>query len=173
MNHTPDILAPAGDANSFLAAISAGADAVYCGLKHFSARMQAENFSIQELAGLTALAHDKGFEVKGTAWPIKENIPLWADTVENLSISAYLCDEHGNVLATSTKKYPTQKIPAAGFPVDLTLKHGGQPSGGYYVTFGYSTMFTAAKPPATGGQGSGGIAGNYVFFANEQAALTR
>ncbi|MFP5223719.1 MAG: U32 family peptidase [Acidobacteriota bacterium] len=63
MNHIPDILAPAGDANSFLAAISAGADAVYCGLKHFSARMQAENFSIQELASLTALAHDKGRKV--------------------------------------------------------------------------------------------------------------
>lgn len=119
------------------------------------------------------LPHDKGFEVKGTAWPIKENIPLWADTVENLSISAYLCDEHGNVLTTSTKNYPTQKIPAAGFPVDLTLKHGSQPSGGYYVTFGYSTMFTASKPPKVGGQGSGGISGNYVFFANEQAALTR
>lgn len=59
MNHIPEILAPAGDANSFLAAISAGADAVYCGLKHFSARMQADNFSIQELARLTSLAHKK------------------------------------------------------------------------------------------------------------------
>ncbi|MFP5222849.1 MAG: hypothetical protein ACLGSA_11225 [Acidobacteriota bacterium] len=119
------------------------------------------------------LPHDKAFQVKGTAWPIKENIPVWADTVENLSISAYLCDEHGNVLATSTKNYPTQKIPAAGFPVDLPLKHGGQPSGGYFVTFGYSAMFTASKPPSVGGQGSGGISGNYVFFANEQAVLAR
>lgn len=119
------------------------------------------------------LPHDKAFQVKGTAWPIKENIPVWADTVENLSISAYLCDEHGNVLTTSTKTYPTQKIPAAGFPVDLPLKHGGQPSGGYFVTFGYSAMFTASKPPSVGGQGSGGISGNYVFFANEQAVLAR
>jgi len=63
MNHTPEILAPAGDAYSFLAAISAGADAVYCGLKHFSARMQADNFSIQELARLTTLAHNKGRKV--------------------------------------------------------------------------------------------------------------
>jgi putative protease len=63
MNHIPEILAPAGDANSFLAALSAGADAVYCGLKHFSARMQAENFSIQELARLTALAHNMGRKV--------------------------------------------------------------------------------------------------------------
>lgn len=63
MMHSPEILAPAGDASSFLAAISAGADAIYCGLKLFSARMQAENFSIQELARLTALAHSKGRKV--------------------------------------------------------------------------------------------------------------
>ncbi len=63
MHHTPEMLAPAGDAQSFLAALSAGADAIYCGLKHFSARMQADNFSIQELGRLTALAHDMGRKV--------------------------------------------------------------------------------------------------------------
>jgi len=59
----PDILAPAGDKTAFLAAIAAGADAIYCGLKIFSARMEAGNFSIEELARLTALAHDKGVKV--------------------------------------------------------------------------------------------------------------
>ncbi|MGB9500463.1 MAG: peptidase U32 family protein [Dissulfuribacterales bacterium] len=54
----PEILAPAGGKASFLAAIAAGADAIYCGLKSFSARMAAENFSIDELARLTRLAHD-------------------------------------------------------------------------------------------------------------------
>ncbi len=65
MNTTlvPEILAPAGDTDSFLAAISAGADAVYCGLKNFSARMEAENFSLAELAGLTELAHSRGIRV--------------------------------------------------------------------------------------------------------------
>ncbi|WP_297671464.1 peptidase U32 family protein [uncultured Desulfovibrio sp.] len=53
----PEILAPAGDAPSFLAGLAAGADAVYLGLKHFSARMQAENFSLTELSRLTDLAH--------------------------------------------------------------------------------------------------------------------
>ncbi len=52
----PEILAPAGDKNSFLAALAAGADAIYCGLKIFSARMEAENFSIDDLAGLSKLA---------------------------------------------------------------------------------------------------------------------
>lgn len=53
-------MAPAGDKPSFLAAVAAGADAVYVGLKHFSARMQAHNFSISELAQLASLGRDHG-----------------------------------------------------------------------------------------------------------------
>jgi putative protease len=56
----PEILAPAGDPASFLAALAAGADAVYCGLKHFSARMLARNFSVAELGRLAELARKKG-----------------------------------------------------------------------------------------------------------------
>lgn len=53
----PELLAPAGDMPSALAALAAGADALYLGLKHFSARMEAENFSSSELAALTDHAH--------------------------------------------------------------------------------------------------------------------
>ncbi len=59
----PEILAPAGNRESFLAALAAGADAVYCGMKHFSARMMAKNFSLEELGSLTQLAHDMGIKV--------------------------------------------------------------------------------------------------------------
>jgi putative protease len=59
----PEIMAPAGGRDSFLAAMAAGADAVYLGLKHFSARMQASNFSTSELARLANLAHDRGSKV--------------------------------------------------------------------------------------------------------------
>jgi len=59
----PEILAPAGGKMAFLAAIAAGADAVYCGLKQFSARMAAPNFSFEELAALTRLAHARGVRV--------------------------------------------------------------------------------------------------------------
>ncbi len=55
----PEILAPAGDTACFLAALAAGADAVYVGLKHFSARMQADNFSVKELSRLAELARAK------------------------------------------------------------------------------------------------------------------
>lgn len=59
----PAILAPAGSRAAFLAALAAGAEAVYCGLKEYSARMEAANFSVEELARLTALAHEKGARV--------------------------------------------------------------------------------------------------------------
>ncbi|MBN1931758.1 MAG: U32 family peptidase [Desulfobacterales bacterium] len=62
-NSTPAIMAPAGSKDSFLAAVAAGADAIYCGLKSFSARMEAKNFTIEELAALTQLAQEKGVKI--------------------------------------------------------------------------------------------------------------
>ena len=59
----PAILAPAGSKPSFMAALAAGAEAVYCGLKQFSARMEAKNFTLEELSGLVGLAHAKGSRV--------------------------------------------------------------------------------------------------------------
>jgi len=56
----PEIMAPAGDVSSYLAALAAGADAIYVGLKHFSARMQAKNFSIGELSALASLGRERG-----------------------------------------------------------------------------------------------------------------
>lgn len=52
----PEILAPAGDCDCFFAALAAGADGIYLGLKNFSARMEAENFGLAELARLVELA---------------------------------------------------------------------------------------------------------------------
>lgn len=59
----PELLAPAGDLSSFLAGIAAGADAVYAGLKNFSARAGAENFSTTELARMVDLADQNGRKV--------------------------------------------------------------------------------------------------------------
>ena len=59
----PSIIAPAGTKDAFLAAVAAEADAIYCGLKHFSARMEAANFSLEELLPLIELAHGKKISV--------------------------------------------------------------------------------------------------------------
>ena len=60
---TPELLAPAGDAQAFFAALEAGADSIYIGLKSFNARALAKNFTPQEAADLTAYAHQKGKKV--------------------------------------------------------------------------------------------------------------
>ena len=57
-----EILAPAGDKNSALAAINNGADAIYIGLKRFSARSSAENFDEENFREIIFLAH--AFNVK-------------------------------------------------------------------------------------------------------------
>jgi putative protease len=59
----PKILAPAGGRAQFFAALNSGADGVYLGLKSFSARATAENFSLKELGELLPLAHKYNFEV--------------------------------------------------------------------------------------------------------------
>lgn len=58
-----EILAPAGDADAFYAALNSGADAIYIGLKNFSARRSAANFPLEKLQEYTARAHVVGAKV--------------------------------------------------------------------------------------------------------------
>ncbi len=53
----PELLAPAGERDAAYAAYEYGADAVYLGLARFSARADAVNFSLSELADLVGFAH--------------------------------------------------------------------------------------------------------------------
>lgn len=59
----PELLAPAGNMQSFLAAVESGADAVYIGAKEFSARQYAENFSDKDLSNAVKYAHERGVNV--------------------------------------------------------------------------------------------------------------
>lgn len=52
-----ELLAPAGTSENFLAALEAGADAIYLGGKVFNARANAANFDIEELEEAVRLAH--------------------------------------------------------------------------------------------------------------------
>lgn len=60
---SPEILAPVGSRESLVAAVAAKADAVYFGLKEFSARHRAANFELSELPELMRYLHRHG--VKG------------------------------------------------------------------------------------------------------------
>ncbi|MCB2180876.1 MAG: U32 family peptidase [Desulfobulbaceae bacterium] len=55
-----ELLAPAGSLESFFAALESGADAIFCGLKEFSARAKAINFTLEEMERLSAYAHKEG-----------------------------------------------------------------------------------------------------------------
>lgn len=52
-----ELMSPAGGAEAAYAALQHGADAVYVGLRRFSARADAENVGLDELDELTAYAH--------------------------------------------------------------------------------------------------------------------
>ena len=52
-----ELLAPAGGLEAGFAAFHFGADAIYLGMKKFSARAEAENFTLAELDEITAYAH--------------------------------------------------------------------------------------------------------------------
>lgn len=58
-----ELLSPAGDFMTAIAAFDAGADAVYCGLDNHSARAFAANFSVRELRELIRVAHSRGKKV--------------------------------------------------------------------------------------------------------------
>jgi putative protease len=80
----PEILAPAGGREQFMAALNAGADAVYLGLKQFNARARAENFSIDDLKELVPLAHSFGMKVLVAVNILIKDHEL-SDLVETLS----------------------------------------------------------------------------------------
>ncbi len=63
MPDKPEILAPAGNIEAFHAAVEAGADAVYLGLRDYSARVRAENFSIEKLSWIIPYAESNGVKV--------------------------------------------------------------------------------------------------------------
>ncbi|MDG6243929.1 MAG: DUF3656 domain-containing protein [Methanolobus sp.] len=63
MLKTPELLAPAGNMESLVAAVENGADAVYLGIRDFSARAYAGNFGIEELSDVLDFAHLRGVKV--------------------------------------------------------------------------------------------------------------
>ena len=82
----PELLAPAGSLEAFFAAMEKGADAVYAGLKEFSARAKAKNFSLSQMERMVAYAHGLGRKVYITLNTlVKEGeLPLLVETLSAL-----------------------------------------------------------------------------------------
>ncbi|MBS4913872.1 MAG: U32 family peptidase [Veillonella sp.] len=80
-----ELLAPAGTAENFIAALEAGADAIYLGGKAFNARASAANFDIDNLREAVHLAHVLGVSVFVT-------VNILIGDAELKELSAYLQD---------------------------------------------------------------------------------
>lgn len=63
MSRKVELLAPAGNRESFMAALENGADAIYIGAQSLSARHYADNFSPEEIKDAIDQAHARGVSV--------------------------------------------------------------------------------------------------------------
>ena len=61
-----ELLAPAGEKEAFLAAVKAGANAVYLGATALNARAGAGNFDRETLAWATEYAHERDVRIHVT-----------------------------------------------------------------------------------------------------------
>ncbi|WP_461833126.1 hypothetical protein [Desulfothermus sp.] len=86
----------------------------------------------------TCYQKGSNFYVKGFAYPRREKLPPWGDTLDELWLGIYLCDKYGKVLAQDINVYSPQKINNKGlfFEFKLEPKNFGAP-GPLYITFGY------------------------------------
>ena len=80
-----EILAPAGGFDSVIAAVRSGADAVYVGEKHFSARSSAHNFDENDLKKAVAYCHIHGVKLYVTL-----NTIVFDDELDSLA-QAIVC----------------------------------------------------------------------------------
>ena len=60
LTNRPELLAPAGSLEAFFAAVEGGADAIYIGLKEFSARAKAKNFNFAEVEQMVCYLRGQG-----------------------------------------------------------------------------------------------------------------
>lgn len=82
-----ELLAPAGDIEAAYSAFYFGADAIYLGLRQFSARAEATNFLPEELDEIVAFAHAHGKKVYVTVNTVIQEAELSA-VLDTLTICA-------------------------------------------------------------------------------------
>lgn len=112
-----ELLSPAGNLETALAAFDGGADAVYCGLGRFNARERAENFTPETLGKLLEFAHSNDKKVYLTLntliWE-KELGALFEQLLEldKLSPDALIVQDPG-VIAIVRKYFPSLPLHAS------------------------------------------------------------
>ena len=96
----PELLSPAGSKDAFLAAVDGGADAIYLGGTSFNARINAKNFTREELSDCVNLAHTYGVKVYTTLNTLlfdkeKEGFLACAEEMAECGIDAFIVADLG------------------------------------------------------------------------------
>ncbi|MDR3049628.1 MAG: U32 family peptidase [Elusimicrobiota bacterium] len=109
-----EILAPAGSKESFIAAVSANADAIYCGLNNFNARSKAQNFNPRQISSFIDYAHQNNTKVYiAFNTLIKENEIKEAaeliDIISSAKADAIIVQDFA-VISLITKYFPNLKL---------------------------------------------------------------
>ena len=112
-----ELLVPAGDINSFYAALNNGADAIYLSGKMFGARSYAKNFTADELKTVLKLGKIYGVKIYVTMNTlVKENeVEDFLKEVEflySLGVDAILMQDFG-MISLCLEKYPNLVIHAS------------------------------------------------------------
>ncbi len=117
IDKTIELLAPAGNRESFVGAINAGANAIYLSGKNYGARKFADNFSKEEIAELIRYAHIRNVKVYVTI-----NTLIFEDEIRELfDYSDFLVYNHVDALIVQDlgiidafcKRYPETEIHAS------------------------------------------------------------
>ncbi len=106
----PLLLSPAGGEAAFLAAVAAGADAVYLGGSAYNARAYAENFDEETLARCVKLAHAHGVKVHVTMNTLLTDRELegalaWAGRLWEIGVDALIVADVG-LISCLHERYP-------------------------------------------------------------------
>ncbi|MGQ1785743.1 peptidase U32 family protein [Saccharicrinis sp. GN24d3] len=117
MDFKPELLIPAGNIESFHAALEGGADAIFLGLKQFNARGRAVNFSNPQLITMLDMAGKKNVKIYVTLNTVIKNheIPELLDVLNFLSqtsVSAVIIQDWG-VWYLAKKFFPKLVIHAS------------------------------------------------------------
>ena len=100
--HTIELLSPAGSRESFIAAIGAGADAVYVGGSRYGARAYAKNFTEEELLWAIDYAHLFGKKVYMTVNTLMKEqelyeLPAFLEPYDSAGLDAVIVQDLGAV----------------------------------------------------------------------------
>ena len=84
-----EVLAPAGGEEQLIAAVRAGADAVYLGTGSFNARRNAANFDADALKRAVSYCHGRGVKVHVTCNTLvtDKELPLLFEEIKNIAAS--------------------------------------------------------------------------------------